>query len=330
MRVEPEALLRELADGEPHSGAELAREFGVTRAAIWKTMQKLAHWGLDVGAVPGVGYRLARPIDLLDARELRRTLAPRTVRRLARLEVFTELDSTNRRLLASEPPRRGELAACLAEYQTAGRGRRGRRWLAPLGAGLCLSAGWQFEGAPRDLSALTLAVGVIARRALASAAALDVALKWPNDLAIDERKLGGILLELAAEAQGRCYVVAGIGINVALPPESLGALSDWPRGAIDLRTAMRGSPPPRLDVAARLLDGLADLFASYAETGFAPYRAEWQAADYLNGRRVKLDDPAAPASGTARGIDADGALLIETASGARRRVISGDVSMRSA
>jgi BirA family biotin operon repressor/biotin-[acetyl-CoA-carboxylase] ligase len=330
MRVAPDELLRTLADGEPHSGTELAREFDVTRAAIWKTMRKLVHWGLDVNAVPGVGYRLARPIDLLDAGALRRTLAPRTVRRLARLEVFTELDSTNQRLLEAAPPPAGELAACLAEFQTAGRGRRGRRWLAPLGGGLCISCGWQFAGAPRDLSALTLAVGVVARRALKDAAGLDVALKWPNDLVLDERKLGGILLELAAEAHGRCYVVAGIGINFALPPKSLARLSDWPRGAIDLATAMRGAPPPRLAVAARLLDGLADLFASFADTGFAPYRAEWRNADFLLGRRVKLDDPAAPANGTARGIDSDGALLIETVNGARRRVISGDVSVRSA
>ena len=330
MRVAPDALLRALADGEPHSGAQLAREFGVTRAAIWKTIHKLSLWGLDVSAVPGVGYRLARPIDLLDARALRRALAQRTARRLARLEVFTELDSTNRRLLGMAPPPAGELAVCLAEFQTAGRGRRGRRWLAPLGGGLCLSAGWQFAGAPRDLSALTLAVGVVARRALKDVSGLDVALKWPNDLVLDERKLGGILLELSAEAQGRCYVVAGIGINVALPPQSLSALSDWPRGAVDLATAMRGAPPARLAVAARLIDGLADLFASFAETGFAPYRAEWRGADYLLGRRVELDDPSAPASGTARGIDGDGALLIETVNGARRRVISGDVSVRSA
>src|SRR5262249_48900686 len=109
----------------------------------------------------------------------------------------------------------------------------------------------------------------------------------------------------------------------------LAKLSDWPRGAVDLASALRGAPPPRALIAARLVDGLADLFASFAETGFAPYRAEWRDADYLRGRRVKLDDPAAPASGTARGIDGDGALLIETVSGARRRVISGDVSVRS-
>src|SRR5215471_17597349 len=125
MRVAPDALLRELADGEPHSGADLAREFDVTRAAIWKTIRKLATWGLEVSAVPGVGYRLARPIDLLDARALRRALAPTTARRVARLEVLWETDSTNRYLLASPPPPAGQLAVCIAEYQHAGRGRRG-------------------------------------------------------------------------------------------------------------------------------------------------------------------------------------------------------------
>jgi BirA family biotin operon repressor/biotin-[acetyl-CoA-carboxylase] ligase len=330
MRVAPDALLRALADGEPHSGADLARDFGVTRAAISKAVPKLASWELEVSAVRGVGYRLARPIDLLDARALRRALAPRTASRVSQLEVLFEVDSTNRRLLASPPPPAGELAVCLAEFQSAGRGRRGRRWRAPLGSGLCLSVGWQFAAAPRDLGALTLAVGVVARRAVAEVAGLDVALKWPNDLALDERKLGGILLELAAEAQGRCHVVAGIGINVSLPPASLATLSDWPRGAIDLATAKRGTPPPRPLLAARLIDGLADLFASYAESGFAPYSAEWRAADFLNGRPVRVDDSPAAASGIARGIDGDGALLIETAGGARRRVLSGDVSVRSA
>src|SRR5215471_14421885 len=262
MRVAPDALLRALADGEAHSGADLAREFAVTRAAVWKTMPKLASWGLEVSAVPGVGYRLARPIDLLDARALRRALGASTAARVARLEVLWEIDSTNRYLLASPPPQVGRLAVCVAEYQSAGRGRRGRRWRAPLGAGLCLSVSWQFAAAPRDLAALTLAVGVVARRALAEVAQVDIALKWPNDLALDERKLGGILIELSAEAQGRCHVVAGIGINVALPPESLAALSDWPRGAIDLATAKGAAPPPRALLAARLIDGLAELFAS--------------------------------------------------------------------
>ena len=165
----PERLLVALADGGAHSGEDLARAFGVTRAAVWKQIAKLADWGLAVDAVPGVGYRLRRPIDLLDADVLRAALPPRVAAGLATLEVFTELGSTNRQLLRTPPPP-GMLNVCIAEYQTAGRGRRGRRWSAPLGAGLTLSVGWQFADTPPELSALTLAVGVVARRVLARVA----------------------------------------------------------------------------------------------------------------------------------------------------------------
>ena len=323
-----ERLLRALADGRTHSGEALAREFGITRAAIWKQVAKLADWGLAVDAVPGEGYRLARPIDLLEAAALEALLGRETVAHLGRLEVFTELPSTNRHLLANAPPA-GSLDVCVAEFQTAGRGRRGRRWNAPLGSGIFLSVGWQFAEMPAELAALTLAVGVVVRRALKRVAGLDIALKWPNDLVFDERKLGGILLELAVEAQGGSHVVAGIGLNIALPPELMPQLSDWPRGAVDLTTALGGEPPPRAALVAALVDGLAALFAEYPATGFAAYRSDWRAGDFLRGRAVRLDEAAGPVTGTALGIDADGALLIETQGGVRRRVVAGDVSVRS-
>ena len=322
-----ERLLHALADGRTHSGEELARSFGITRAAIWKQVGKLEHWGLTVVAAPGSGYRLPRRLDLLAADVVRAALDPETAARLAKLEVFTELGSTNRHLLAAPPPV-GALDVCIAEYQTAGRGRRGRRWNVPLGGGICLSAGWQFAGMPAELAALTLAVGVVVRRVLKRVAGLEIALKWPNDLVFDERKLGGILLELAAEAHGGAHVVAGIGLNVALPPELLPSLSDWPRGAIDLTTALGRDPPPRAVLAGALINELAVLFADYPQHGFAAYRSEWRAGDYLRGRSVRLDGVAGVA-GTAVGIDADGALLVETASGERRRVVAGDVSVRT-
>ena len=326
-----EQLLAALADGQAHSGEDLARAFGVTRAAVWKQIAKLADWGLAVDAVPGVGYQLRPGVDLLDAGALRSALAPKAAARLATLDVFTELESTNRYLLAAPPPAPGMLRACIAEFQTAGRGRRGRRWSAPLGAGLCLSVCWQFAAAPAELSALTLAVGVVVRRALARVAGVEIALKWPNDLVWDERKLGGILLELTAEGQGGCHVVAGIGINVALPPELLPSLSDWPAGAVDLATACAPrAAPPRAALASALIEELTELFASYAETGFHAYRDDWRVADFLRGRTVRLDEAAGYVTGTALGIEADGALLIETALGSRRRVIAGDVSVRSA
>ena len=325
----PEALLHALKDGNPRSGEELARAFGVTRAAVWKHVAKLADWGLEVEASPGTGYRLKRPVELFDAQTLRDALSPRVAARLDSIEVVGELGSTNRHLLAVAPaPER--LRVCLADFQTAGRGRRGRAWCTPLGAGLCLSTGWQFAGTPKDLSTLTLAVGVVARRAVQRVAGVDIALKWPNDLVWDDRKLGGILLEMTAEAQGGCYVVAGIGINLALPQELLTTLSDWPRGAVDLATARGGAAPSRLALAAALVDELAELFNDYASEGFAAYRGEWRAADYLKGRQVRLEEAVGAVTGTAVGIEADGALVIETACGARRRVIAGDVSVRSA
>jgi BirA family biotin operon repressor/biotin-[acetyl-CoA-carboxylase] ligase len=327
--VTPERLLVALADGGAHSGEALARDFGVTRAAVWKQIAKLADWGLTVDAVPGVGYRLDRRIDLLDAVALRAALSPDVARRLASLDVFTELASTNRHLLAAPPPA-GMLRVCIAEFQTAGRGRRGRRWSTPLGAGLTLSVSWQFADTPPELAALTLAVGVVVRRVLAHVAAVDIALKWPNDLVWDERKLGGILLELTAEGQGGCHVVAGLGINVELPSALLPTLSDWPRGAVDLATATRGAPPPRATLAVALIEALAALFAGYSAAGFRAYREDWRAADYLHGRAVRIDEAGGALLGTALGIEADGALLIETTAGARRRVIAGDVSVRGA
>jgi BirA family biotin operon repressor/biotin-[acetyl-CoA-carboxylase] ligase len=325
--VTPERLLHALADGKTHSGEELARSFGITRAAIWKQVAKLEHWGLTVEAAPGSGYRLRRRLDLLTADAVRAALEPAVAARLAKLDVFTELPSTNGHLLAAPPPV-GGLHVCIAEYQTAGRGRRGRSWSVPLGGGICLSVGWQFAGMPAELAALTLAVGVVVRRVLRHVAGLEIALKWPNDLVFDGRKLGGILLELAAEAHGNAHVVAGIGLNVALPAELLRSLSDWPRGAIDLTTALGRDPPPRAALAGALVNELAALFADYPEQGFAAYRNEWRAADYLRGRSVRLD-AAAAVSGTAVGIDADGALLVETATGEQRRVVAGDVSVRA-
>jgi len=325
--VTPENLLHALADGEPHSGEALARQFGVTRAAVWKQIGKLGDWGLKVEAVPGIGYRLARRVDLVDFEALRAALPREVVGVVEQIDVFTELDSTNRLALA-QPPAPGRMNICLAEYQTAGRGRRGRNWVAPLGAGLCMSVGFKFADTPAALSALTLAVGVVVRRVLLRVAGVEVQLKWPNDLVLDERKLGGILLELTAEAQGGCHVVAGVGINVALPPALLPQLCDWSRGAIDLATALGGEPPSRVALAAALVAALAELFTDYADRGFAAYCEEWRRADFLHGRRVSLDAAGGRLVGVARGIEADGALLVETAAGARERVIAGDVSVR--
>lgn len=325
-----EDLLRALADGAPHSGEELAQSFGLTRAAVWKRIATLRDWGIDVSAVPGRGYCLSSSIELLDQDLLEQDIARTTEFDLDRFELFTELASTNRHLLEKPPSRVKALTACVAEYQRAGRGRRGRSWNTPLGAGLCLSVGWRYAETPDRLAALTLAAGVVVRRVIARTANVEIGLKWPNDLVHDGRKLGGILVELSAESHGQCHVVVGLGLNLQVPAALLSALSDWPRGAIDLSRIQQNGCVSRHELCAALLRELGILLAEYPSAGFGSYIDDWREADQLCGQRVEIRDADGVAVGTARGIDDDAALIIEPEPGRIRRVISGDVTVRGA
>jgi BirA family biotin operon repressor/biotin-[acetyl-CoA-carboxylase] ligase len=269
-----------------------------------------------------------RRSDRLDTAALAAAVRGPLRDRVRRIEVFAELPSTNQHLLEAAQPAPGQLDVCLAEFQTAGRGRLGRSWHAPFGAGLCLSVAWQFGATPPDLAALPLALGVAVRRVVEELTRAAISLKWPNDIVHEHRKLGGILVEASAEAHSGCRIVGGLGLNVAFPAESLATVSDWERGATDLRAITHGEPPARTELALNLIIAFAELFGSYAGTGFAPYRAEWRDADYLKGRSIRLQSPAGQSVGVAAGIDDDGALVIAGEDGRRRRVVSGDVSVR--
>jgi BirA family biotin operon repressor/biotin-[acetyl-CoA-carboxylase] ligase len=267
--------------------------------------------------------------DVLDAAALTKAVEGPLRGRVRRIEVFAELPSTNSYLLAAAQPAPGLADVCLAELQTAGRGRLGRSWHAPFGAGVCLSVSGQLALPPRELAPLTLALGVVVRRVIAELTGAVIRLKWPNDLVHEDRKLGGILVEAGAEAPDRCRVVAGLGLNVAFPPESLVAVGDSENRATDLCSITGNAPPSRTGLALALIAAFADLLGSYAATGFAPYRDEWRSADSLQGRRIRIQAPSGAWFGTAAGIDDDGALLVTTAGGGSRRVASGEVSVRT-
>jgi len=322
-------VLRLLADGAEHSGEALAAALGVSRAAIWKQVQQLEQWGIAVEASAGRGYRLARPMDLLDECQLRAAL-PQVVRdRLRTLTVADELVSTNETLLAAPPLAPGRMDACLAEFQSQGRGRRGRSWIAPYGAGLCLSLSWSFRDTPPQLSALSLAVGVGVLRALDSLGIAGVRLKWPNDLLYDLRKLGGVLIELRAEAGGPAYVVIGLGLNVALPPEARVAIGAAGLPVASLDELCPACLPSRSLLAAAVIGQLERVLAEFELAGFAPFAAEWRAADALAARPARVESGDTRLEGLACGIDLDGALLLEV-DGTLRRIVAGDVSLRPA
>lgn len=265
--------------------------------------------------------------DTLDAAAIRAALPQWARGRLRRLDVHAEIGSTNDALLEVQDLAPGSFDACLAEFQSAGRGRRGRRWLAPAGAGLCLSVNWAWREAPAGLPALSLAAGVAVLRALAATGIQGAALKWPNDIVHGGAKLGGILAESRGEAGGPATVVIGVGLNVRLPDESIAGLRADGQAATDL-ARVAGRAPPRNALAAALVNGLALALEEFGLRGMDAFADEWRAADALQGRPVRVLQGGQPLDGLARGVDADGALLVEVA-GSRRRVLSGEVSVRA-
>ena len=320
-------LLRLLADGELHSGEKLATRLSISRAAVWKQLRQLGDWGIELQATPGRGYRLAEPIDLLDAAAIRRALPQLAAGRLRHLEVHEELGSTSARLLAVTDLPAGRFDACFAEFQTAGRGRQGRRWLAPFACGLCLSVNWTFRDAPAVLGALSLVAGVATLRALRGLGITGLALKWPNDVVHGHRKLGGILIDMRGEAAGPAYVVVGIGINLRLPAAIRAHLRAGGIEPIDL-SELPGETPHRNALAAALVNELALALEEFIGRGLAAFADEWRAADALADQPVRILQGSQALEGLARGVDADGALLVD-AGGTRRRVLSGEVSVRA-
>jgi BirA family biotin operon repressor/biotin-[acetyl-CoA-carboxylase] ligase len=325
-RLDHPLLLVLLADGQLRSGEWLAGELNVSRAAVWKGVQRLRALGVAVQALPRRGYCLSNPVELLDAGRISAELRPQRMVQLRTLELKFEVDSTNTRLLAAAPPPLGQADACLSELQHAGRGRRGRRWIAPFGAGVALSVAWTFSDGAGALAALSLGVGVAVSRALVRAGARGVTLKWPNDIWFHDRKLGGVLIELRAEASGPAHVVIGVGVNVDLPAQARREIEAGGVRVAAVADACAAVPSRNL-VAGAILDELLSMLAQFEREGFAAFRDAWTALDALSGRpaRVLLGDTAI--SGTARGVDQDGALLLD--SGDRvQRFMSGEASLR--
>jgi BirA family biotin operon repressor/biotin-[acetyl-CoA-carboxylase] ligase len=312
------------------SGAALAADFGVTRSAIWKAINRLRALGTEIDAITHRGYRLVLPATPLATDGVLARLAPATLARLRDGQCLPETDSTNSALLKRAAPAPGQFDFLTAEFQSAGRGRRGRSWLAAPGGAICLSWSWCFEGLAAQLGALSLAAGVAVLRALEASGLQGAKLKWPNDLTTAQGKLGGILIEMRSEAAGPVQVVIGLGLNVALSQQARAQIDQLGNTATDLVEMADGrAVPSREALVAALLDHGIDALAQFAHAGLAPFLAEYRAADSLAGRAVQIHGGHEVSSGTARGIDDDGALQVEHA-GRIHRIIAGEVSVRGA
>ena len=320
-------LLQILSDGGFHSGTELAEQLEISRSAIWKQINALEGYGIEIAAVNGKGYRLHAPIELLD-KTLILELLPTSIRQhISVFEAHDQIDSTNSYLSAlthNKPESSG--VVCLAGQQTAGKGRRGKQWVSPFGSNIYLSILWQFQEGPASLSGLSLAVGVAVIKALKIHQIENVGLKWPNDIYWQQKKLGGILVEVSGESNGPCSAVIGLGLNLYLPEQEA---SEIEQGWVDTKQILGASNQvSRNQLLATLIEQLLDIIAHYTEQSFAQYRDEWRQFDCMPGQQVSLCMGNRKIDGIVQGINDDGLLLLKTQNGQVQSFASGEVSFR--
>lgn len=311
----PLKLVDILSDGEFHSGEQLGETLGMSRAAINKHIQTLKSWGLDVYTVTGKGYSLSAPIQLLDEQAILSRVKQGNV------SVIPVIDSTNQYLLE----RMHELqsgAACIAEYQQAGRGRRGRQWFSPFGANLYMSMYWRLDQGPAAAMGLSLVIGIIMAETLHALGANDVRVKWPNDIYLNDRKLAGILVELTGKTGDAAHIVMGAGINLAMRSADASQIN---QGWINLQEA--GVTVNRNELAASLINSLRDALPVFEQEGLAPFVTRWAALDNFINRPVKLLIGEREVHGIARGVDSQGGLLLEQ-DGEIKSWVGGEISLR--
>ena len=313
-----------LADGHFHSGEWLGQQLGISRAAVWKHIRTLSGFGLDVHAVRGQGYRLTAPYQPLQSDRIRASLTTKAAAQLQSLEVFREIDSTSDHLKRTQSEHGATgVRACLAEWQSAGRGRRGRRWVSPYGSNLYLSLAVPMDEFGIQSGGLSLVAAIATVRALQDCGVEGLGLKWPNDIFYQQRKLAGILLDLSGEGGGCYQVVIGIGINMQVP-DSAAQEIDQPWADL----SQCGARIDRNQLAGAVLDALLSAIETFNEQGLDVFVQQWSRFDLIAGQPVELhNDNAAMITGIARGIDEQGALLIEN-NGVTQRYHAGEVSVR--
>ncbi|QIQ21540.1 bifunctional biotin--[acetyl-CoA-carboxylase] ligase/biotin operon repressor BirA [Zophobihabitans entericus] len=313
--TQPLKLIEILSDGQFHSGEELGALFGMSRVAINKHIKTIKEWGIALSSVQGKGYKLDYPLQLLNLQKIA-DYYPRN--KELQLEVIPVIDSTNQYLL-NKTQQLSPGDACVAEYQQAGRGRRGRQWFSPFGANLYLSMYWRLEQGPAAAMGLSLMIGIVLAEVLREVSGQDIRVKWPNDLYLNDKKLVGILVEMIGRTGDYAHVVMGMGINLAMhnPDPNIVNQRFENLGNVD-----------RNQLVAKLLQSLRASLVEFEKTGFTPFIQRWNQLDNFLNRPIKLLIGEQVIRGIGRGINEQGALLLEQ-NGVIKPFIGGEISLRA-
>ena len=315
------SALRANPDGV--SGAQLAEQLGISRAAIWARIEELRRLDYDIEAGPHFGYRLVHSPDALHADDLLARLGETKV--IGRdIQVFEETTSTNDVMekLARDGVKEG--AVVFAESQTKGRGRLGRKWISPERKGLWFSVLLRPDLRPQEATQLTVASATALRRAIAAETGLQPEIKWPNDILIDGKKVAGILTELSAEVDRVKHIILGMGVDVNQDASELPL--ELRKTATSLKIE-RGEMISRAELAVAILRALDEDYARICGGKFTAVADEWESHCATIGKNVTVLIGDRKIRGRAESLDDDGALLVRTEHGHLERIIGGDVTL---
>lgn len=314
-------ILQRLSDGAWHSGQMLSQQLGISRHAVCKHVHRLLEKGFNLETAKGKGYRLSQPIEWLREDSIRQHYMDWPS--LLQLSVFPSLPSTQDYLLTqSWDPEK--IHVCVAEMQTEGRGRHGRTWVSPPATNIYMSMAWYWPHAVTMLQGLSIAVGISLAELLQHQYKVDVRLKWPNDLLYQDKKLGGILVDIAGDMLGPSKVVIGVGLNLTMASTASNAITQpW----IDLQTILN-APIARNKLLAEIVSCLYQMWQRFAKEGLQSFYHAWDQWDAYRDQSVVLHHAQGAIAGIARGIDSHGALLLEVAEEIKK-MHSGEVSLRA-
>ena len=307
-------LLKLLKDGRFHSGQALGTALGISRSAVWKQLQRLeADLNLSIHKVRGRGYQLAAPLELLERDQLADSPYP--------VFIHESLDSTNAEALREISGGVQAPFVILAEQQSAGRGRRGRKWISPFAENIYYSLVLRIDGGMRQLEGLSLIVGLAVLSSLREFGSCDAGLKWPNDVLVGNKKIAGILLELVGDPADVCHVVIGIGINV-----NMMVANDVDQSWTSVRLEA-GQAINRNELIVTLGRKLQGYLIRHEDEGFAAIQAEWESNHLWQGREVTLIAGTHTVDGVVAGVDQQGALRLNVA-GQEKVFSGGELSLR--
>ena len=318
-------LLTLLNDENFHSGSDLGEKLNLTRSAVWKLIKQLEKLGIEVEVKTKLGYKITHNLEFLDARKIGQYFTVPHKQYLDKIIIFDELPSTNSYLieLAKNDPNYKE-CICLAESQTAGRGRLGRQWFSPYAKNILLSLLWRFSKEPNELGGLSLAVAIAVIESLERyGIKQDIKLKWPNDVLWQQRKLAGILIEISGEAHHVYSTVIGIGLNLNMQKtfsQNIG------QPFCDVAEIINATPE-RNKLTGLLIDQLLTTMAIFQKDGLQPFIEQWRELDVSYGQQITIITPQEKISGIGRGIDGKGHFLLEDTLGKLHTFVVGEVSL---